>query len=57
MFVVIVQETKPLEGASPTNESVIERYRQEVDSLDLPALIATVNRKRRAPRTPKVAKP
>lgn len=50
-FRVVVSEIKSLEEPEASNP--ITRYEQVVDDLDLLALMAAVNRKKRAPRTPK----
>lgn len=55
MYRVTVEEIVPAAIAAQDQSALlVKRYTQEVDLLDLNAVIAAVNRKPRKPRTVKV---
>lgn len=62
MFKIVISElfdqSVPLEPGArlisgELEKREVKRYEQIVDNIDLPAVMAAVNRKKRAPRTPK----
>jgi hypothetical protein len=48
-FTITVTENKPLSDLITQQELAVERYRQTVDTINLPAVIAAIN-----PKPPRV---